>query len=30
MQDMRVPGGMAAIDVAIQKLSKTHVEHISQ
>jgi len=29
-KDMRVPGGMKAIDAAIQKLSKTHAEHISQ
>ncbi|KAL6758587.1 glutamine synthetase [Haematococcus lacustris] len=28
--DMRVPGGMAAIEAAIEKLSKTHPEHISQ
>lgn len=27
---MRVPGGMKAIDEAIEKLSKTHAEHISQ
>jgi len=27
---MRVPGGMEAIDAAIEKLSKTHPEHISQ
>jgi len=27
---MRVPGGMAAIEDAIAKLSKTHAEHISQ
>jgi hypothetical protein len=27
---MRVPGGMAAIEAAIEKLSKTHPEHISQ
>jgi len=29
-KDMRVPGGMKAIDEAIAKLSKTHAEHISQ
>jgi len=28
--DMRVPGGMKAIETAIEKLSKTHAEHISQ
>ena len=27
---MRVPGGMKAIDEAIEKLSKTHAEHIAQ
>lgn len=27
---MRVPGGMVAIDEAIEKLSKTHAEHIAQ
>ncbi|KAF5834582.1 glutamine synthetase 2 [Dunaliella salina] len=29
-EDMRVPGGMDAINKAIENLSKTHVEHISQ
>mmetsp|Transcript_23977 Transcript_23977/g.65804 ORF Transcript_23977/g.65804 Transcript_23977/m.65804 type:complete len:386 (-) Transcript_23977:403-1560(-) len=29
-KDMRVPGGMDAINKAIENLSKTHVEHISQ
>lgn len=29
-KDMRVDGGMTAIDAAIEKLSKTHLEHISQ
>ena len=27
---MREPGGMEAINAAIEKLSKTHAEHISQ
>ena len=27
---MRKPGGMKAIDEAIERLSKTHAEHISQ
>ena len=27
---MRKPGGMKAIDDAIERLSKTHAEHISQ
>lgn len=29
-EPMRIPGGMAAIDAAVEKLSKTHAEHISQ
>eukprot|EP00199_Chlamydomonas_sp_CCMP681_P001699 CAMPEP_0119102826 /NCGR_PEP_ID=MMETSP1180-20130426/1435_1 /TAXON_ID=3052 ORGANISM="Chlamydomonas cf sp, Strain CCMP681" /NCGR_SAMPLE_ID=MMETSP1180 /ASSEMBLY_ACC=CAM_ASM_000741 /LENGTH=378 /DNA_ID=CAMNT_0007087183 /DNA_START=29 /DNA_END=1165 /DNA_ORIENTATION=- len=29
-KEMRVPGGMVAIDAAVEKLSKTHAEHISQ
>eukprot|EP00798_Chlamydomonas_sp_ICE-L_P017206 gene17206-23527_t len=29
-KDMRIPGGMVAIEDAIDKLSKTHPEHISQ
>lgn len=29
-EPMRHPGGMEAIDAAIEKLSKTHAEHISQ
>ena len=29
-ESMRKPGGMTAITAAIEKLSKTHAEHISQ
>ena len=29
-ESMRKPGGMKAIDEAIERLSKTHAEHISQ
>lgn len=29
-QSMRVDGGMTAIKAAIEKLSKTHAEHIAQ
>jgi len=27
---MRVPGGMDAINAAIERLSKTHAEHIAK